>query len=142
MNLPDDILNIIGEYASLSIETKKYKRRCNANKMKITKIKYKCHLCSNKYNKNQISERFLCKYCEECSYTRVEKYWDKCRIYLLSFRMSDIFGSKWYNHFLKMRVVSRIKNGGVYPLDVRKHLFLSYMENDFKDDFRLQFEPL
>ena len=138
LNIPDDILNIIGEYASLSIETKKYKR---LNKMKITKIKYKCHLCSNKYNKNQISELFLCKYCQKCSRIRGEKYWDTDHKYLVSFPMCDIFGSKWYNHFLKMRVASRIKEGGVSPLNVRKHLFLSYMSNDFKDDFRFQFEP-
>ena len=45
LNLCDDILNIISEYADMKIETKKYKSLRHSNKMKITKILYKCPTC-------------------------------------------------------------------------------------------------
>ena len=121
LNIPDDILNIIGEFASLSIETKKYKRPSLANKMKISKIKYKCHLCKNKCNKNQISSFFTCKLCDQTH--RLQDL----RTYYHSFAICDLFGSNFKYHYLKMRISSRVKQNknnysGVNPLKVERFL--------------------
>ena len=45
LNICDDVLNLIGEYANMRIETKKYKSKKYNNKMKITKILYECCNC-------------------------------------------------------------------------------------------------
>ena len=57
LDIPDDLLNIIGDFAGITIETKKYKSK---QVMKISKIKYKCFLCGKCKNKNQISKD-ICK---------------------------------------------------------------------------------
>ena len=92
LNIPDDILNIIGEYASLSIETKKYKRISNSNKMKITKIKYICHSCKKNFNKNNLTSRFTCNRCDPHFTYRSG--------YALSFAYCDLFGYYWKKYLL------------------------------------------
>ena len=61
LNLCDDILNIISEYANMKVETKKYKSLRYSNKMKITKILYKCTVC-----KRMIPYHRYHKYCLQC----------------------------------------------------------------------------
>ena len=58
LNLCDDILNIISEFADMRIETKKYKSLKNSNKMKITKIKYKCEVCEREMPWNRLKTVF------------------------------------------------------------------------------------
>ena len=137
---PDDILNIIGEFASISFQTKKYKRRCDANKMKITKIKYKCHLCKNKYNKNQISSFFTCKFCDQTH--RLQDL----RTYYHSFAICERFGSNFKYHYLKMRISSRIKQNknnysGINPRKVEQRLFHCWVDMGEAEEYRIQYYP-
>ena len=69
LNLCDDILNIISEYADIKIETKKYKSLRYSNKMKITKILYKCPTCERKMPWNRIKTypKIECKNFKQCS---------------------------------------------------------------------------
>ena len=106
LNLCDDVLKVIGEYASIKIETKKYKSKKNNNKMKINKIKYKCYVCGALNNKNQYwFNQYRCKNINKCI--------EKCGYYFWSIKYHELKRSiKYinmygynYNNILKYNAV-------------------------------------
>ena len=69
LNLCDDILNLIGEHVNIKIETKKYKSKKYNNKMKITKISYKCAKCRGMmtwHRLQYVAAQIQCKNYKDC----------------------------------------------------------------------------
>ena len=113
LNIPDNILNIIGEFASLSIETKKYKRLSLANKMKITKIDHKCFFCNCKVKLQstrdpyKYASRFYKNHfvCYECLYFSNCNTSEKKN----SIEYTNIYGFHWKPHYLLNKITTQIK---------------------------------
>ena len=97
LNLPDVLINLIGEFSAMTMETKKYKVK---NEMKITKMKFKCSLCQRLKNRNQIinnkcKEDCLRKLRETKSY---KKMFVKFKIEYWPFR--KLIRKNYYNYFI------------------------------------------
>ena len=100
LNLCDDVLKVIGEYASIKIETKKYKSKKNNNKMKINKIKYKCYVCGALNNKNQYwFNQYRCKNINKCIEKCPSRDYciEKHKKFIKSLKYSEIYGYNWNN---------------------------------------------
>ena len=91
LNLCDDILNIISEYADMKIETKKYKSLKNSNKMKLTKMLYKCCNCERMMPYYRINiEENVNKYAKMTFYVECKNYRECNQVY------TDDFRSKYF----------------------------------------------
>jgi hypothetical protein len=124
MNIPDSILNLIGDFSNMKFETKKYKRERNNKKLRITRIEYKCSYCKHyltcnrikhmEVKKVKISDCNSCikrhkpiKFCGlyfyfyrkskcTCSFKSMKRILDKCKNDRICLeRMMTKYGSKW-----------------------------------------------
>ena len=60
--IPEEVLQLIGQFSSMQFTTKKYKKRKNAHKCKVEKVKYVCCVCNGLKNHNQYNHDMLqCK---------------------------------------------------------------------------------
>ena len=122
LNIPDDVLNLIGQYSSISFKTKKYKH--HAFKMNIQKIKYKCCMCNHLCNNYEYDhDDYTCKNIDHCgtrcsdSFDAVAEKWNDFKKSLI---FSDLYGYDWdkiikYNalvrDFFMLRFLSNVPVG-------------------------------
>ena len=116
LNIPDDVLNIIGDFANVSLETYKYKTKKLNNKMKITKIKYKCYICNKK--------------CEYDEYSHLTLLCDQCR-YENYIVVQDETNKKWLD------LMDEIQYAHLYDSHYMKYLKFDKLNNQIKEKYNI-----